>query len=107
MNHLITEGKVYSNEDITLKNLSQELSTNEVLLSQIIDDIYSCTFFEFINECRIKEAQKILLNPEFKMKTIKNIASRIGFSTKAEFVDEFQKIVGVTPAIFLKMKNLS
>ena len=57
-----------------------------------------------MNEYRIREASKRLLNAEkYGSFTIQAIAEGIGFKSVANFVVAFKKNVGITPSLYQKM----
>ena len=68
---------------------------NRSYLSQFINDTYGCTFYQFVNNYRIAEAQRLMSeNPELKMT---EIASRSGFTSRSSFTQTFTREVGVSP----------
>jgi len=60
------------------------------------------TPFEFINQCRINEAEEKLTDPAQINKSINKIAEEIGFSSLSSFNRAFKKITGKTPTQYRK-----
>jgi AraC-like DNA-binding protein len=92
--------KPYLNSDLTINQLSKELSTNSKYLSTIINQDFGVSFVQFINDYRIKEAQVILL--ENKHLTIEAQCQMVGFKSKSSFNAAFKKNTGMTPSTFIQ-----
>ncbi|MDX1959002.1 MAG: helix-turn-helix domain-containing protein [Leptospiraceae bacterium] len=92
--------KAFTDEDISLSGLSEELEITPHQLSQILNEKLNQTFPQFINDYRIAEAKKIML--EEKKRTLLSIAFAVGFNSKASFNRSFKQITGITPQQFRK-----
>ena len=92
--------EVYKDQDITLGGLARELSMTPHLLSQIINEQFSCNFNDFINSYRVEDAKKVLAKPDMKSFTIASIAFNCGFNTLSAFNVAFKKFTGLTPSQF-------
>ena len=53
------------------------------------------TFYEWVAQMRIREAQSIMINE--RNKTIEQIAGLVGFSSPSTFSITFKRIVGISP----------
>lgn len=100
MEDLIQEEKVFLDEKITLAKLAEQLSITPHQLSEILNTKLEKTFNEYINEHRIQEAQRLLL--EEPDANVLDIAFNVGYNTKSAFYKSFQKIVGQSPSQFRK-----
>ena len=60
------------------------------------------SFPDFINQYRIEEAKKRLLDPAKKHYTVLAIAEEVGFNSKSSFNNVFKKHVKMTPSEFRK-----
>ncbi len=92
--------KAFTDEDISLSSLAEELEITSHQLSQILNEKLNQTFPQFINEYRIAEAKKIML--EEKKRPVLSIAFAVGFNSKASFNRTFKQITGITPQQFRK-----
>lgn len=92
--------KAFTDEDITLSQLAEELKITSHQLSQIINEKLNQTFPQFINEYRISEAKKMIL--EEKTRSVLSIAYAVGFNSKASFNRTFKQVTGITPQQFRK-----
>ena len=90
--------KTYLNPELTLDMLADTLAIPAKDLSMIINRHFNHNFYEFINGYRIEEAQKRLLDPANKDKTITDIYLEVGFNSKSVFNTFFKKLVGKTPS---------
>jgi len=99
---LMEEEKFFLNSGFTINDFAKQLKTNRNYISQIINEYFNTNFNNFINEYRVKEARKLLLNKEYKTYSIEGIASIVGFHTKTTFNTAFKKFTGVTPSFFQK-----
>jgi AraC-like DNA-binding protein len=91
--------KPYLNPDLTLKELSSELSIPARYLSQIINEHMQSNFYDYISKFRIEEAKKILSDTA-NNKTVLEILYEVGFNSKSSFNTAFKKFTGVTPSRF-------
>ena len=96
------KNKVFLNPQLTINTFAKTLNSNRNYISQIINDVFQTNFNNFVNEYRIKEARKLLLNPDYQHFTIEGIAHEVGFHSKATFNNAFKKFTGVTPSFFKK-----
>uniref|UniRef100_UPI0025CE57F6 helix-turn-helix domain-containing protein n=1 Tax=Winogradskyella sp. TaxID=1883156 RepID=UPI0025CE57F6 len=98
LSDLIQEKALFKNSDVKLKDLADELNISKHHLSQLLNDNLGKSFAQYINELRIEEAKKLLVeNNQF---TLEAIGFEAGFSSKSTFYATFKKVVGQTPAEF-------
>lgn len=100
LKNLLHSGEIITDENLSLKKLAALANVSTHQLSEFINTYYNKNYSIFINEFRIKKAQKLLLEkPEF---TILAIAYDVGFKSKSSFNEAFLKISGITPSQFIK-----
>jgi len=88
--------KPYLNPDFQLTDLRQVLPLNRTYLSQLINTEYGCTFFQWANGLRIKEAKRLLTEqPEM---TIEEVSKQSGFSYRRNFSRIFAQETGMSPS---------
>ncbi len=102
---LMEEEKVFLNADLTLKPLAARLNVHYNYLSQIINEQMKQSFNDFINNYRIEEARKKLVDPAEKDKTVLDIAYETGFYSKSVFNTAFKKFTGMTPSEFRRREK--
>jgi AraC-like DNA-binding protein len=94
--------KIYTKSDLTLNELAERLAIPAHHLSQIINDRLRQNFYDLINNYRVEEAKKRLLDPAYQHLTILAIAYEVGFSSKSVFNAAFKRYANMTPSQFKK-----
>jgi len=102
----IRDHKKYLQPKYTLHNLSKDISIGTSTLSAIINNNANKSFVEYINEMRVNQAKKFLLNPKYEGYTIASIGLESGFNSKSAFYDVFKKHTGCTPLAFKNSKTV-
>lgn len=97
---LMMNGKRFLDPELTLADIARELNTNTSYLSRVINSRFSSNFSQFVNEYRVLEARKMLIDSKYRNLTIEGIARSTGFNSKSAFNAAFKKITGVTPSIY-------
>ena len=97
---LMTKEKLYTDSTLNLTKLSNKLNIRPHTLSQLLNDNLEKSFSQFINEYRIEEAKRMLLDNEHLK--IQAIAELCGFNSNSTFYTAFKKVTGTTPAEFVK-----
>jgi AraC-like DNA-binding protein len=105
LNKLMKKEKVYLNNVIRLNDLASMMTISKHHLSQIINQHYELTFYDFINQFRVNEAKNIITtNPEY---TLIKVAFESGFNNKTSFVNAFKKFQKTTPSKFRETNTYS
>jgi YesN/AraC family two-component response regulator len=92
---LMEDKKIFIDENISVNGLAQELFIEPYQLSQIINENYDKNFNYFINEYRIEEAKRMLI--EDMKRTITSVAYAVGFNSTTVFYEWFNRITRVSP----------
>lgn len=101
---IMSRPEVFCSNDFTLERLSQLAGHNSRYVSQVINTSQSKNFRTFVNEYRINEASKRLMDQEhYGHLTIRAIGEELGFKSYSNFIDTFRKITGMTPSIYRKI----
>ncbi len=99
---LMQEEKVYLDENLSLDSLAEMLEIAPQQLSEILNNKMNKNFYTYINEYRIDEAKRLLVdNPEAK---IIDIGFDVGFNTKSAFYTAFKKLTDLSPGEFRKAR---
>ena len=100
----MTDKKPYLNSDFQLVDLRAVLPTNRTYLSNFIHDEYDCSFYQFVNRYRIKEAQRLMLEtPDMKLG---DVAERSGFASPSAFCRVFSRETGFSPSEWVKQNTV-
>lgn len=95
----------YLDSSLSLRKLAKQLTMPSQELSLLINHHLGRHFFDFINEYRIRAAQKILADPAQKDKTVLEILYEVGFNSKSSFNTAFKKHTDMTPTQYRKGKR--
>lgn len=92
--------------DFNLAMLCQEVGSNTKYVSMVINESYNKNFKTLLNEKRIREATKRLVDAErYADYAIQDIAISLGYNSATSFIIAFKKIMGMTPAVYKKIKK--
>lgn len=97
--------KPYLQPDLTLQTLAQIVGIKEKDLSEVLNAGFSQSFHDYVNQYRIEEVKKILLNPEKQHLTNVAMAQECGFNSKSAFFSLFKKHVGMTPGEYKRSRT--
>ena len=87
--------KIYYPEKITGERLEKHFYKNFDYMNRIFKKAIGKTIFQWLNDYRISEAQKLLQSNYY---TQKQIAENTGFSNEFYFSRVFKKLTGTTPS---------
>ena len=91
------ERQSYLETTLTLNDISELLNISRNHTSQVINEHFKCSFFEFINQYRVDEAIAILEDSTKRYLSINEIAFLSGFNNRVSFYNAFKKRTGITP----------
>lgn len=92
--------RAYLRPDLKLPALAEEVGCSVNHLSQVINAGFEMSFFDYVNNYRVRHAKKLLLQLDRKNGAILNIAFTVGFNSNSAFYAAFKKHVGMAPAMF-------
>ncbi len=100
LNRLMDDERIYTDDQLTLRDLADELSISPHQLSQLLNERLNTNFNTFVNQYRIRDAKEMLLQqPE---KTVLAISLEVGFNSKSAFYEAFSRFTGVSPQNYRK-----
>ncbi|MFH1761122.1 MAG: helix-turn-helix domain-containing protein [bacterium] len=94
----------YTLPDISIKTISEHLNLNAIYLGQLFKKETGRNFSAYVNDLRIKEAKKLLLNSNLK---ISDICFKLGFNNIEYFSRLFKEIEKITPSQYRKNNLIS
>ncbi|NQY31110.1 MAG: AraC family transcriptional regulator [Flavobacteriaceae bacterium] len=97
---IMEKEKLYLDASLTIHSLANQLNSNSKYLSQLINNDLKKNFVLFVNEYRIREAKRLLLDKSNNNITIESIGYDVGFKSKSAFNAVFKKITNQTPSEF-------
>lgn len=96
----------YRKSELTLNQLADMLNISPHHLSEVINSQLNLNFFDFINQYRVDEVKKDLVNSEKANLTLLAIAFDAGFNSKSSFNSIFKRFTNQTPSEY-RGKQLS
>jgi AraC-like DNA-binding protein len=100
ISEIVVTGKLYLNQELSLTDLANELEIHKNYVSYVINEVHNMNFYNYINQYRIEEAKKMLLNPKYSNWSVEGVAKSCGFKSRNVFYPIFKKMVGETPKDF-------
>jgi AraC-like DNA-binding protein len=89
--------KPHLNPDLSLALLAKEIGISSHYLSQVINERFNMSFFDFINKYRVEEFKERVADPKNRNFSILGIALDCGFNSKSAFNRIFKQTTGLTP----------
>lgn len=96
LQRVMEEDHLYRDSDLSLDLLASRLGVRKHFLSQMLNDNLKKTFHQYVNEYRIDEACRMLIQEQHF--SIEAIGYEVGFSSRSAFFATFKKIKGTTPS---------
>ncbi len=90
----MTTDQPYLAPELTLPELAARLGTNTSMLSRVINTGFGQNFNDYVNEYRVREAERRLRDPRFRHYTLLAVALESGFNSKSTFNRVFKKLRG-------------
>lgn len=96
------EQEPHLDPDLSLAGLAERLDTDARSLSQLINQGFEQSFFDFINSQRIDYACQRLRTTTSKERNVTEIMYESGFNSKSSFNTAFKKYTQMTPSQYRK-----
>ncbi len=96
---LLDQEKLFLNPELNLNELAGRLNINASHVSQVINELLDKNFNQLINEYRVAEVKRNILDDK---RTLLGIAYDSGFNSKSAFNRLFKEIEGETPSEYKK-----
>lgn len=96
----LSKDKLFLQEDLSLNKLADWVNSTPHKLSITLNSVFGQTFYEFVNDFRIRHAANKLI--EDSNESITEIYFAAGFTTKSTFYSYFKKTYGCTPSQYRK-----
>ncbi|HYG40617.1 MAG TPA: helix-turn-helix domain-containing protein [Cytophagales bacterium] len=103
LERLMIQEKLFLNSELTIQDLTEKLDTSRQYISEILNGQLGKNFYDFINDYRIEEFKRKVVNPKKQNLTLLSLALESGFNSKATFNAVFKKKTGSTPSEYFKL----
>lgn len=94
--------KPYLNKDLSLQDLVNSTGISKHRISELFNQELRLSFYDIINDYRIKEAIRLFGEGKHKEFTLDHIAEESGFKSKATFYRVFKKLTAKTPISYIR-----
>jgi YesN/AraC family two-component response regulator len=92
----------FNNSELNLNLIASATGFNQRYISESISQKFNCNVKTYINQIRIKEAQRLLTTTDLN---ISEIAYKVGFNSPNNFNRVFKKLTGNNPSDFVQNKE--
>ncbi|MCE9597968.1 MAG: helix-turn-helix transcriptional regulator [Spirochaetia bacterium] len=89
--------KPFLDDSFDVQALANGLNVSRHHISQVLSQGLGKNFYSYVNELRIAEVQRQMVDPEYTEHNIFRIAMSCGFNSKSTFNSVFKNITGLTP----------
>jgi len=105
LDYLASE-RPYLDGGLRLADVSEHLGMTQHHLSQAINQICGKNFFELINEFRVEEVKRLLVDPEKTTYTVLAVGFEAGFNNKSSYNKAFKTVTGMTPSQYRRQQGI-
>ncbi|WP_332306827.1 helix-turn-helix domain-containing protein [Thermobacillus composti] len=89
----------HSHEDISLEAIGRMVGLSPFYISKLFKEQFGINYIDFLTECRIEKAKKLMADPELSMKAI---ALEVGYRDPNYFSKVFKKMCNISPTEYRK-----
>jgi two-component system response regulator YesN len=90
----------HSHEDITLDAIGKKVGLSPFYISKMFKEQLGVNYIDFLTECRIEKAKKLMGDPQ---RSMKEITFEVGYHDPNYFSKVFKKMCDVSPTEYRKM----
>jgi len=103
LNRLMTEGKAYQNESLSLASLAEAVGLSGHQLSELINTRLGIGFSRYVRECRVNAAKNLLISAPDR--SILSIGMDTGFRSQSAFYAAFKEATGRSPGDYRRSQT--
>ena len=93
VNHAIAYMEAHYAEKLTLQEVADSCYVSQWHLSKLLNKQTDGTFYDTLNEIRIREAKRLLSDPKLR---VGDIGALVGYQDSAHFARVFKKLTGMS-----------
>jgi AraC-like DNA-binding protein len=103
LNRLMTDGKAYQNESLSLASLAEAVDLSGHQLSELINTRLGIGFSRYVRECRVNAAKTLLISAPSR--SILSISMDTGFRSQSAFYAAFKEATGQSPGDYRRSQT--
>ncbi|MBQ6240583.1 MAG: helix-turn-helix domain-containing protein [Firmicutes bacterium] len=84
-------------EDLSLEKVAEQFFLSKYYLSHAFRELTGFTFVEYVNNVRVKEAEKLLVETTLP---VSEVAKEAGYGTLTHFGRIFKRVTGTSPQVY-------
>ncbi|MEO9512585.1 MAG: helix-turn-helix domain-containing protein [Flavobacteriaceae bacterium] len=104
LEYLMTDQKLYLQHQLKLDDIAELLDISRHHASQVINENFQVSFYDYINAFRVEDAKRQLSSNFDGTKSISDLAYECGFNNRVSFYKAFKKITLTTPIEYMEKK---
>jgi len=101
LTQLMQSEQPYLNPKLTLAELSELMTLDKLLVSQVIHEGFQLNFHDYVNTYRIEHFVLLSQDEAFKHYTLLALAYEVGFNAKSTFHKAFKRLKNASPKAYL------
>jgi AraC-like DNA-binding protein len=101
LRHAMEVEKLYLDPELNLARVSEQTAIQPKTISSILNQYQQTSFSDFVNDYRVQEVKRRMLDPANQHLTISGIALESGFNSQATFQRAFKHATGVSPREYM------
>ncbi|MEM6379478.1 MAG: helix-turn-helix domain-containing protein, partial [Bacteroidota bacterium] len=99
---LMDQEHLFRDPTINRDRIAEKLGISSGYFSQTFSAARQVNFSEYLNQLRVEDVKKMLVDPDFAQYSLVAIGLEAGFKSKSNFYSVFKRITGKTPTEFKK-----
>jgi AraC-like DNA-binding protein len=99
------EQRPWMDPELEVGVLARLIGTNANAVSRALSRAGNTNFYDYLNGYRVREAERLLLDPEESRFKIEALGRQAGFRARSTFFKVFRAHTGLTPAEFRRARN--
>jgi len=84
--------------ELTIVDLATQFEVHPKRISTVINMICHQNFNTYVNQFRIRKAERLLEDSDYELLSVEGIGNKVGFNSKSAFYAAFKKFTGTTPS---------
>lgn len=102
LDDVMQKERLFTNPDLKLNDLASAAGVSIYNLSYILNHFLNSNFYDYTNNFRIKEFEKLIESGEQSKYTMNALIEMCGFSSRSSFFRYFKKVTGMSPGEYIK-----
>lgn len=102
---MMREQRPWADAGLEVGSLAELLGVSANAVSRALSRAGNTNFYDYVNSFRVREAERLLLDPREARFKIEALGRQAGFRARSTFFKSFRAYAGLTPAEFRRARN--